>query len=111
MNGKHGLANTLDQLVRQAEARPGEAKRQALARGLRVDVMVKDGTMHVQISRDNTWPSYREWQTVANNFPSPVPATIAPMRIYDQKRYYLKAHWMKFREDLLDQMSSAAKPH
>lgn len=91
MNDKHGLAATLDQLVKRAEAHPGVAQRQPLSRGLRVDVMVKDGQTYLQISRDNIWPTQQEWSIVARDFPQPVP-NVTPRRIADQ-RYYLKAHW------------------
>lgn len=89
---KFGLANTLDHLVKQAEAKPGEPKRQPLARGLRVDVMVKDGRTFLQISRENKWPSIEEWNTVRRLFPRPVPNVIYS-RICDKGRYYFKAQW------------------
>ncbi len=94
MNDKHGLAKTLDHLVRQAEAHPGEPKRQPLTRGLRVDVLVRDGRTFLQISREDKWPSTAEWQTVTRLFPRPVP-NILPRRIHDSGtyRYFLKADW------------------
>lgn len=90
---KHGLAHTLDQLVKQAEAHPGEAKRQPLARGLRVDVMVQEGQTFLQISRANVWPSPKEWGIVARDFPSPVPNILARRIQGTDGRYYLKASW------------------
>jgi len=97
---KHGLARTLDQLVKRAEEHPGQAQRQPLAHGLRVDVMVKDGQTYLQISRDSTWPSAREWGTVTRDFPSPVP-NVAAKRIHDGHRYYLKAQWATVHADAL----------
>ncbi len=93
MSEKRGLAKTLDQLVRRAEAHPGLPVRQPLGKGLRVDVMVKDGETYLQISRDNVWPSAREWSTVTRDFPTLVPNVITK-RIFDGGRYYLKAHWV-----------------
>jgi hypothetical protein len=90
---KRGLAKTLDQFVRRAEAHPGLPVRQPLGKGLRVDVMVQAGETHLQISRDNVWPSAKEWSTVTRDFPTLVPNVIAK-RIFDGGRYYLKAHWM-----------------
>jgi hypothetical protein len=92
MTDKFGLARTLDQLVKRASARPGEPQRQPLARGLRVDVMVKDGRTFLQISRDNQWPSLQEWNIVRRYFPQPVPNVIYS-RICDKGRYYFKAQW------------------
>lgn len=89
---KRGLAKTIDQLVRDAAAHPGQPRRQPLTRGLRVDVMVRDGETHLQISRANTWPSPREWNIVTRDWPQPVPNILAK-RIFDQGRYYLKAKW------------------
>ena len=98
MDEKHGLAKTLDQLVRSAEAQPGRAMRQPLNRGLRVDVMMKDGETHLQISRANIWPSTKEWNTVTRDFPSPVP-NILPRRICAEGRYYLKAKWVTIKAE------------
>lgn len=94
MTDKHGLAKTLDQLVKRAEAHPGEPQRQPLSKGLRVDVMIKDGQTYLQISRDNIWPSPKEWSTVARDFPRQVPNVVPQRRrrIADP-RYYLKASW------------------
>src|SRR3990167_1090176 len=109
---KHGLARTLDQLVKRAEEHPGQAQRQPLFRGLRVDVMVKDGETYLQISRDATWPSAREWGTVTRDFPSPVP-NVAAKRIHDGHRYYLKTQWATVRADELPltPTPSAASPN
>jgi hypothetical protein len=94
MTDKHGLKQTLDHLVRQAEAHPGQPQRQPLARGLRVDVLCKDGRTFLQISRENKWPGPEEWRIVARDFPQPVP-NVTPRRIFDHStyRYYLKADW------------------
>lgn len=92
MTDKHGLARTLDQLVKQADAHPGQPQRQPLTRGLRVDVLIKDGQTLLQISRGDKWPSPAEWSTVAKYFPRPVPNVLA-RRIYDGGRYYLKSGW------------------
>jgi len=94
MPEKYGLTQVLDQLVKQAEAHPGEAKRKPLSKGLRVDVMVKNGQMFLQISRANAWPSGEEWRIVTRDFPHPVP-NVTPRRIFDHGivRYFLKADW------------------
>lgn len=89
---KRGLAGTIDQLVKDAEAHPGRAYRKPLPRGLRVDVMMQDGMTHMQISRDNTWPSHQEWTTVTREWPSPVPS-VAPKRSFTNGRYFLMAKW------------------
>lgn len=89
---RRGLAGTIDQMVKEATTHPGTPYRRPLARGLRVDVMVTDGETHLQISRDNTWPSVKEWQTVTGLWPSPVPS-LAPRRSYTDGRYYLMAKW------------------
>lgn len=95
---KRGLAGTIDQMVKDAEAHPGKPYRRPLARGLRVDVLVKDGEMHLQISRDNTWPSQKEWQTVTGLWPSPVPS-LAPSRAFFEGRYYLRAKWATISQE------------
>jgi hypothetical protein len=94
MTDKHGLALTLDQLVKRAEAHPGQPQRQPLARGLRVDVLIKEGRTYLQISRESKWPSPQEWAIVTRDFPSPVP-NLVPRRIFDHGtyRYFLKADW------------------
>jgi hypothetical protein len=92
---KNGLAKTLDQLVARAEAHPGQPQRKPLTRGLRVDVLIKNDRTYLQISRDNAWPSPREWSIVLSSWPRPVPGRVASRRIFDQdqRRYYLKADW------------------
>lgn len=93
MTDKRGLPKTLDQLVRRAAAHPGLPVRQPLGKGLRVDVLIRDGETYLQISRDNVWPSSREWTTVTRDFPTLIPPTVAPTRSYAEGRYYLTAHW------------------
>ena len=93
MTEKRGLARTLDQLVKQAETHPGQPQRQPLLRGLRVDVLMTADETHLQISRDNIWPSSREWATVTSIWPRPVPRQVLPKRLYAQGRYFLQAKW------------------
>ena len=94
MSDKHGLKKMLIQLVKQATAHPGQPQRKPLERGLRVDVLIKDGRTYLQISRENKWPSPEEWRIVARDFPQPVP-NVTPRRIFDSGayRYFLKADW------------------
>ena len=101
---KTGLSKTLDQLVAQAEAHPGEVKRHPLTRGLRVDVLLKNGRTYLQISRDAAWPSPREWSIVLSNWPRPVPGHIPNRRVFDQaqRRYYLKGDWQTITADQLE---------
>ena len=91
-----GLAGTIDQLVKNAEANPGQAQRRMLAHGLRVDVLLKDEQMHLQLSRLNVYPADREWSIVLREWPYTVSATPAKMEY--NGRYYLRAHWKHVRE-------------
>jgi hypothetical protein len=87
-------------MVKDAEAHPGKPYRKPLYRGLRVDVMLLNGETHLQISRDNVWPSPKEWDIVTRDWPAPVP-NLTPRRIFDQGRYYLKAKWTQVHQTAL----------
>lgn len=68
------LNTLMAELVRRAEARPGQVYRSgALAHGLHVAVKVDIENMHttlqLQLSREKTYPSDRELKTVVGNLP------------------------------------------
>lgn len=93
---KRGLAATLDQLVKDAEAKPGTAQRMPLRNGLRIDVMLTGEQLHLQISRANTFPSGVEWRTVLRALPYVVQET--PTMSYYGGRFWLRAQWQHMRE-------------
>ncbi len=68
------LNTLMAELVRRAEARPGQVYRSgALAHGLhvavKVDIEQMRATLHLQLSREKTYPSDRELKTVVGNLP------------------------------------------
>ncbi len=93
---KRGLAATLEQLVKDAEDKPETARRLPLRNGLRIDVMLTGEQLHLQISRENTYPSDVEWRTVLRAWPYAVQVT--PTRLEHGGRFWLRANWQHIRE-------------
>ena len=83
------LKDTLEALLALAGKNPGVPVRKELRHGLRVDVLVKDGTVHLQISRAQKWPADQEFTTTLKHWPWPVSADATPARKEHDGRCYL----------------------
>ena len=99
MKGK--LEQMLRDLNDAAEAKHGYVQRAALARGLRVDVLVNSGNTYLQISRRGEWPSDQEWRIVLRDFPYKPPVA-TPIRKMHDGRKFLTANWETPQKFVLD---------
>lgn len=85
------LTAVLSDLLRSAEASPGEKRTAHLGSGLVVDLKVDGGQTYLQIHRSSIYPSRAEWATVLKHWPYPIHAEPQPLKHYG--RHYLKASW------------------
>ena len=90
---KVSLREILVDLVGWAGFRPGDVKRTKLAGGLGIDVICGiDGMWRLQIWRQGTQPSLKEWETVLKSWPTPLPE-VTYKRFANNQRQYLRGEW------------------
>ena len=61
-----------DQLV-EAKGKAGQKVIRKLGRGLRIELICVNSNVWLAITRDDKFPSLKEWETVTNSFPCQVP--------------------------------------
>lgn len=91
-------------LLDQAKATPGDVKRFALSRGLRIDVKVEGRIVYLQLSRTDRDPSDEEWRIVLRHWPDPIPADEVaahlsrPAARPGDDRKYLRSFWTIYHQ-------------
>jgi hypothetical protein len=70
-------------------ASPGTTVTTRLTNNLKVDLLVQNDSILLQISRSSDWPSLVEWQTVLRHWPYPVDCVPQAVRLYG--RHFLRA--------------------
>lgn len=87
------LDDLMPDMLARAIADPGIPKRATLGRGLRIDLMVKDSQLHLQLSRLGVFPSEQEWNTVIKRLGDAAAAAGEPEKKTYQGRRYLAGTW------------------
>jgi hypothetical protein len=85
------LRDLMTDMLARASADPGIPKRAFLGGGLRIDLLVKDGHVNLQLSRQRVDPSLIEWKTTLKHLPDPV--EVEPVARKYQGRHYLIGSW------------------
>jgi len=85
------LCSILADLLRRAEANPGQSVMTRLTNNLRIDIKVAGNVCMLLISRSDVFPSECEWHTVLRHWPYPVQAI--PTQVSIPTRKYLKAYF------------------
>lgn len=80
-----------DQFV-EAKAKAGQKVVRRLGRGLRIEMTCVNSSVWLAITRDDTFPSLKEWETVTNHFPYPVP-NVEPTSDRSGSRYSISARF------------------
>ncbi len=90
---KVSLREILVDLAGWASFKPGDVRRAVLSGGLGIDVICGiDGMWRLQIWREGTQPSLKEWETVLKSWPEPLPE-VAYKRFTHNNRQYLRGEW------------------
>lgn len=88
------LSKTLRGMLERCLTQPGRAERASLGHGLRIDMMVDlEGVCRLQISREGTFPSEKEWETVIKHWPGTLPF-VSTDRIEYNSRCYIRGRWV-----------------
>ncbi len=83
------LCTLLNDLLLNAEAKPGVKQTCRLPNGLKVDVKVENDTTYLQVSRSGVYPSNTEWLTIQKYWPYPL--QVHPKKLDSHGRRYLSA--------------------
>ena len=93
---KSKLQEILEDMFAEAKAKAGQKVVRKLGRGLRIEMIcVNSGAtsaIWLAITRDDTFPSLKEWETVTNNFPYQVPK-VEPASDRSGGRYSISARF------------------
>lgn len=89
------LDDLIPDMLARAAADPGIPKRATLGRGLRIDLMVKDAQIHLQLSRLGVFPSEQEWKTVIKRLGDAAATAGEPGKKTYQGRRYLAGTWTR----------------
>lgn len=97
MNRLHEILE--DQFV-EAKAKSGQKIVRKLGRGLRIELMCVKSDVHLEITRDDKFPSLQEWAAVTNAFPYTVPK-VQPTPEQKGSRYSMSARFALQRAEQL----------
>lgn len=86
------LARQLDILTDRAEKEPGKPVRVALPGGMRVDVIIQDGFLRMQVSRIGSLPSAREFETTVKYMPYDL-TPVEPVSFEQGGANYIRGSW------------------
>jgi hypothetical protein len=90
---KISLREILVDLAGWASFKPGDVRRAVLSGGLGIDVICGiDGMWRLQIWRQGSEPSAREWETVLKSWPTPLPE-VTYKRFANNQRQYMRGEW------------------
>ena len=81
----------ITQVLELAAAAPGRFQTCRTRNNLKIDVMFKEGTTFLQISRSSFYPTLQEWADVTRHWPYPF--KVLPKKRQQYGRYYLLACW------------------
>jgi len=70
---KSKLHEILEDQFAEAKAKAGQKIVRRLGRGLRIEMTCVNGSVWLAVTRDDTFPSIKEWETVTSHFPYQVP--------------------------------------
>jgi hypothetical protein len=84
----------MESMVNWAAFTPGQTKRVTLTGGLGIDVICGlDGMWRLQIWREGTSSSDKEWETVLKAWPGEPPSPGAVRRFVHKGRQYMQGEW------------------
>jgi len=89
---KNRLQEILEDQLVEAKAKAGQKVIRKLGRGLRIELTCVNGSVWLAITRDDKFPSLKEWEAVTNSFPSRVP-TVEPTSDQSGRRYSISARF------------------
>jgi len=89
MNRLHEILE--DQLA-EAKAKAGQKIVRKLGRGLRIELICVNSNVWLAITRDDKFPSLKEWETVTSHFPCQVPK-VEPTSDQSGSRYMISARF------------------
>ncbi len=97
---KPSLREILADMAGWAALQPGTVKRAKLTGGLGIDIIWGiDGMWRLQIWREGSEPSLKEWETVLKSWPEPAPE-VAYKRFAHPKRSYMQGEWKVIDESI-----------
>ena len=91
------LHEILEDQLAEAKAKAGTKIVRKLQQGLRVELLCVSNDVRLTITRDNTYPSIKEWETVLKFFPYPILASVTPESKQEGSRYTLTARFASQR--------------
>lgn len=89
---KNRLQEILEDQLVEAKAKAGQKVVRKLGRGLRIELMCFKSDVHLAITRDDKFPSLKEWETVMKSFPCQVPK-VEPTSDQSGSRYCISARF------------------
>src|SRR3990172_3955383 len=89
---KNKLQEILEDMFAEAKAKARQKVVRKLGRGLRIEIICVNSNVWLAITRDDTFPSLKEWETVTNNFPYQVPK-VEPTSDRSGGRYSISARF------------------
>jgi hypothetical protein len=96
---KPSLRDVLIDLAGWASYQRGEAKRLVLSGGLGIDVICGlDGMWRLQIWREDSPPSLKEWETVLKSWPTEL-ENVQYTRFIHKDRQYMRGEWKKVNNE------------
>lgn len=91
------LSNILEDQLADARRRAGTKIVRRLKNGLRIEITHIYNTVMLCLTRDQTYPSLQEWETVLRHFPYRTPKT-EPQRLQQGSRFTIYAELPTQRE-------------
>jgi len=97
MNRLHEI---LEDQFAEAKAKAGQKVVRKLGRGLRIELVYLKSDVHLAITRDDKFPSLKEWETVMSHFPYTV-QKVQPVPEQNGSRYRMSARFALQRAEQL----------
>lgn len=94
------LHEILEDQFAEAKAKAGQKIVRRLGRGLRIEMMCVKSDVHLTITRDDKYPSLKEWETVTSCFPYTV-QKVQPTPGQNGSRYSMSARFALQRAEQL----------
>ena len=91
------LHEILEDQLAEAKAKAGTKIVRKLKQGLRVELLCMSNDVRLTITRDNTYPSMKEWETIVKFFPYPIPTSVQPEPKQEGSRCTLTARFASQR--------------
>ena len=82
----------ITQMLELAANAPGRFQTCRTRNNLKIDIMAKERTTYLQISRSSFYPTLQDWADVTRHWPYPL--NVLPKKRKQYGRYYLGACWI-----------------